>query len=515
MPTILRSADTKTQLLREISPFRAKAFASLITALVLGLDSLLPGDINSAIFYVFAIVVSAWAQSTSWLWGITALVATFAIVHTGAPFGSEPIGHLSLNWVDLTNRYITAAMLTVTAGFVQIGVLLRRHLDLNDRLFAEIASRELVEEALRGRDRQIRKLVESNIIGIFFWDTNNRITEANDAFLRLIGCTRNQLIFDGRDWTDFSAPEFRVANLRAIDELRTLGKCTPFETEYVRHDGSRVPVLLSATRFDETREDGAAFVLGLAERNRARKLLRRMEADFAHAARMSMLGEFTATIAHELNQPLTGVATNCGAGQRWLDRSVPNVAKASASMVRASADVERCSEILFRIRKMATKRPPEQARVIIDQVVLEALTFAQHEALSLDTTLRPLLVPGSPSVLADRIQLQQVIVNLCINALQAIEHGECVERKITIRTATPDAFTLLCAVEDSGPGIASEYLDLIFDSFFTTKEKGMGMGLRICQTIIKSHGGHIAADNSSVHGGARFYFTLPLLDAVS
>jgi signal transduction histidine kinase len=117
--------------------------------------------------------------------------------------------------------------------------------------------------------------------------------------------------------------------------------------------------------------------------------------------------------------------------------------------------------------------------------------------------------PGAPRVLADRVQLQQVIVNLAVNAMQAMEQACSEERRITIRTIVPDVTTLRCAVEDSGPGIAPDHLQRLFESFFTTKPDGMGMGLPICRSIIEAHGGHIAADNESIHAGARFYFELP------
>lgn len=514
MSDILEDVKAKMGPLREISTLSAKILAGGLTALIFGLDYQLPGDFNSAIFYVCAVVVSAWAESTRWLWGITTLGAILAITHTAIPLGNEPIGHHVLNWVDLTNRYISAGMLVVTAGFVQIGMRLRTQLDANERLLEEISAREHAEEALRERDHRIGRLVDSAIIGIFFWDASGEITEANETFLQIVGYSRDELLSRHIKLIDLAAPGSWAAHLRAIEELVRTGKSAPFETEYIRRNGDRIPVLLGETCFGCSSGEGAAFVLALSERNRAREKLRQVQGDFAHAARISMLGEFTASIAHELGQPLTAIATNCGAGLSWLNRPAPNIEKASEAMKRAVTDVGRCSEILGGIRRMATSRAPERTRVSIDQIVHEAISFIQIEATSHAITVQTAFASGAPIVFVDRVQLQQVIVNLSINALQVIEKTKSPERRITIRTTiSHPATTVCCAVEDSGPGIAQAHMDSLFKSFFTTKEGGMGMGLRISRTIIESHGGYIVADNESVHGGARLHFTLPLANS--
>jgi signal transduction histidine kinase len=161
---------------------------------------------------------------------------------------------------------------------------------------------------------------------------------------------------------------------------------------------------------------------------------------------------------------------------------------------------------------MAIRRAPEQALISLDEPLRDALLFLRHEAQSRGIAIFQQLATDAPRVLADRIQIQQVIVNLAVNAMQALVQIGSASPRITIRTTVPDASTLCCAVEDSGPGIAPEHLGRLFESFFTTKEQGMGMGLSICRSIIEAHGGRIAADNESAHGGARVYFTLPAAD---
>jgi C4-dicarboxylate-specific signal transduction histidine kinase len=148
--------------------------------------------------------------------------------------------------------------------------------------------------------------------------------------------------------------------------------------------------------------------------------------------------------------------------------------------------------------------------VSLDDLIDEALVFLRHEVQSRRVTVTRQIAAQAPQVLGDRIQLQQVIVNLAVNAMQAMEQARSAKRELAIGVAKMDAGTVRCSVSDSGPGIAPEHLGSLFDSFFTTKENGMGMGLPICRSIIEAHGGYISADNESAHGGARFYFMLPL-----
>jgi signal transduction histidine kinase len=179
------------------------------------------------------------------------------------------------------------------------------------------------------------------------------------------------------------------------------------------------------------------------------------------------------------------------------------------------ADARRASEIIGRIRAMATRRVPEQTLLSVDDVIREALLFLRHEAESRGVDVSHVSTLASQKVFADRTQLQQVIVNLAVNAMQAMSQAASTHRNIIIRTGAHDPATLRCSVEDSGPGIDPQHGTRLFDSFFTTKEGGMGMGLRICRSVIEAHGGRIAADSESSRGGARFFFTLPLANATS
>jgi C4-dicarboxylate-specific signal transduction histidine kinase len=231
--------------------------------------------------------------------------------------------------------------------------------------------------------------------------------------------------------------------------------------------------------------------------------------DYAHADRVSLLGELTASIAHEVNQPLAAIAASGQAGLRWLGRPAPDLAEVRELIERIVADARRAADVIARVRSMAVRKTPEQALCSLDDVIDEALLLLRHEVQSRGVSIAHHPGPGEPRVLGDRTQLQQVIVNLAVNSMQAMANEGSAIRRIIIRTATPDAGIVSCSVEDSGPGIGREHLGRLFESFFTTKEDGMGMGLPICRSIIEAHGGRLTADNDSAEGGARCSFTLP------
>ncbi|MDF2620368.1 MAG: multi-sensor signal transduction histidine kinase [Xanthobacteraceae bacterium] len=247
----------------------------------------------------------------------------------------------------------------------------------------------------------------------------------------------------------------------------------------------------------------------LAERARAQEMLDRVQADLAHAARVSVLGELTASIAHEVNQPLTAIASSAAAGVRWLRRPVPNIEEVRELADSIVSDAQRAGEIISRIRAMAARKAPERTLLVLDEVIGEVLLFLRNEARSRTVTVLQYTAPEAPQVLGDRTQLQQVIVNLAINAMQAMVQAGSSERRVVIRTLAADGTSVRCIVEDSGPGIPPEHIDRLFESFFTTKPSGMGMGLPICRSIIEAHGGRITVDRAGTAGGASFSFTLP------
>jgi predicted ATPase/signal transduction histidine kinase len=340
------------------------------------------------------------------------------------------------------------------------------------------------------------------------------LEDVNNYAVQMFGARDRREMLGPLTWVWRESP----ATFRRAVESRYRGEDFFQETTKLPTlDGRVIDVLLTVARPRRNDDLGIAVIslVDLTERVHAQEMLLQVQADFAHAARVSMLGELTASIAHELKQPLAAIAMNGEASLSWLDRPVPDLAAARATSTRIIADARRAVEIFGRIRAMAIRRAPERTLVSLDELIDEALVFLRHEIQSHRVTVTRQLADEAPKVLGDRIQFQQVIVNLTVNAIQAIEHAQSTQREINIGVTVLDAVKLRCTVEDSGPGIAHEHLDSLFESFFTTKENGMGMGLPICRSIIKAHGGHFSADNESVHGGARFSFTLPLAGAVN
>jgi len=324
-------------------------------------------------------------------------------------------------------------------------------------------------------------------------------------------------MFGAKDRRELLGPathfwQARPDTIRRTLESRFRGETTYEEKTQVNTlDGRVIDVLFTATRTDV----GVNLIalVDLTDLARAQEELQQIQAKFAHAARVSTLGELTASIAHEINQPLGAIGASADAGLRWLNRPAPDLDEVRSSLERMNADARRASEIIARIRSMAARRPPERVLVSIDDLISEVLQFLRHEAQSRRVTVSYHGAAAGPKVLADRTQLQQVVVNLVVNALQATAQAPAIDRKIAISTEAVDATTMRCTVEDSGPGIKPEHLSRLFDSFFTTKEGGMGMGLSICRSIVEAHGGRSGADNNTIHGGARFWFELPATDA--
>jgi signal transduction histidine kinase len=268
-------------------------------------------------------------------------------------------------------------------------------------------------------------------------------------------------------------------------------------------------VIAHATHDNDGRLEYIGAGQDVTQRRLSEQTLAKTRSELAHVARVTGLGVLTASIAHEVNQPLTAIVTNGESSLHWLTRGEPDIEKVQMLTKRIVADARRASAIIGRIRDMASQRAPEQKLLSIDDIINESLSFLRHELQEKGVAVSLLLTRELPQIVGDRTQLQQVVVNLTINAAQAMAHLAPTGRSISARTTLSNGETVCCSIEDSGPGIHPEHLPRLFDSFFTTKETGMGMGLAICQSIVEAHGGRIRADNNSALGGARFSFDLP------
>ncbi|AXF01728.1 trifunctional serine/threonine-protein kinase/ATP-binding protein/sensor histidine kinase [Paraburkholderia hospita] len=368
---------------------------------------------------------------------------------------------------------------------------------------------------LAEREAKIRRLVDANIVGIFVWDLDGRILEANDAFLRVIGYDRDDLLSGRLRWSDLTPPEWHERDRTEwMPELRITGTLQPFEKEYFRKDGSRVPVLIGVAMLEERGTQSIAFVLDLSERKRAEAVVRKMQQELAHANRVATMGQLTASIAHEINQPVAATVTNAQAALRWLRAEPPDVNEVGQVLGRIVKDGNRAAAVIGRIRELVKKAPPRKEPFNINTAIRDVVDFTRGEARKHGASVQTRLADQLPHVHGDLIQLQQVLLNLLINAMEAMSGVSDGVRELTIGTAMNEPDVVMVTVCDSGPGVAPVHIECLFEPFYTTKSTGLGMGLSICRSIIEAHGGRLWA-RANVPHGAIFEFTIPVHSAVS
>jgi PAS domain S-box-containing protein len=389
----------------------------------------------------------------------------------------------------------------------------------NTRLYRELEVREA----------KIRRLVDANIMGIFLWNLAGEISEANEAFLRMVGYSRADL-FSGRvRWTELTPIEWRDRDEQAVAEMATTGIFQPLEKEYFRKDGSRVPVLVGGATFAGNNDEGVAFVLDLSKQKLAEEALQRTQTELAHVARLTTLGELTASIAHEVSQPLSGMLTNASASLRWLAGDLPNLVEAREAIRRIVRDGNRASGVIARTRALFKKTPSTQEPFDINEIIQEVLAITQAEWQRNRVSLRTEFAKDVPMVTGDKIQLQQVILNLVVNAIEAMSGVSEGSRELCVSSqkvidlpdeagadasvgnprAESEPVSVLVTVRDSGPGLDSAQLQRVFETYYTTKSQGMGMGLAISRSIIEAHRGRLWATTNEPRG-AVFQFTVPL-----
>ncbi len=334
---------------------------------------------------------------------------------------------------------------------------------------------------------------------------------------------------DKRDWKQFCEYEKEVND--SISDTPMLALCTyplPGSAAVEILDVTRTHQFALARRNKawevvETSElkQAKAEILQLnndlecrvAERTRqltaANEELRTAQAELARVTRVTSMGEMAASIAHEVTQPLTGIVTNGNACLHWLASTPPNVEKARTTVERIIRDSNLASEVIYNVRALVKKTPPHQELVDLNDLIYRTLTLASGEMTRHQVALQTELAVDLPNVLADRVQLQQVLLNLIINAVEAMSSITERERVLTVRSERrEDPETIAIAVRDSGVGLDPQRAERLFDAFFTTKPEGMGLGLSICRNIISAHGGRLSNGNNADHG-AMFEFMLP------
>jgi len=503
----------------------------------------------------------------------------------------------------------------------------------------QVAEREKAEaevrQLARGLEAKVRRLIDANVVGIVMWNLEGEITGANEAFLRMVQHDREDLASGRVRWTDLTPPEWRGHGEQAVADLKATGMFQPFEKEYFRKDGSRVPALLGGALFEESGNEGVAFVLDLTEQKRAERALRRSEAflaegqhlgqigsfswrvatdeitwsaelyriyeleigapvtlevirsrvhpedvsliekmkmvgqereggrdfewqyrllmpdhsikymhavahatrdqdgqleyiasvqdvtarrlaeeardkarsELAHVARVMTLGTLTASIAHELNQPLSGIITNASTCMRMLANDPPDVDGARETARRTIRDGNRASEVITRLRALFCKKDATTESVNLNDAALEVIALSLADLQKNGVVLRPELADDLPLVTGDRVQLQQVILNLVLNASDAMSGVDDRPRQLVIRTEREDDRARL-TVQDVGVGIEPSGVDKVFEPFYTTKSGGMGIGLSVSRSIIERHHGRLWATLNDGPGAA-FSFSIP------
>src|SRR6266436_5589875 len=367
-------------------------------------------------------------------------------------------------------------------------------LHFRDLLQADLKSLARLYGEIETREAKIRRLVDAHIMGY----------------------DREDLAAGRVRWTDLTPSEWRDDTVRRVAEVTTTGTVQPREKEYFRKDGSRVPVLVGGAAVGEEPQQAIAFVLDLSERKRAEAQAREAERryrdilmELAHANRVATMGQLTASIAHEVKQPIAATVSNAQAALRWLERQPPELEEVRQALAHIVQDGKRAGDVVGRIRDLIKKTPPREDRLDINEAVREVIELTRSEAATNGVSVQSELAGGLPLIQGDRVQLQQVVLNLIINAAEAMSGASDGPRELLISTGTSDTGDVHVAVRDSGPGLTPAALERLFEPFYTTKPGGLGLGLSICRSIIEAHGGRLWV-SANVPRGATFQFTLPV-----
>ena len=364
---------------------------------------------------------------------------------------------------------------------------------------------------LQTSEERWRSLLENPIFGVTFLDEHQRFISTNQAFRTMTGYSEEEL----RQMTplDMSIPGERGFNETLFRELQQ-GKRQHYEMikQLRRKDGKLIWINLYVFAISDRKHGGLltfGMTFDITEKKQAQNALQTTRAELARFARMNQMVAVTGSIAHEINQPLAAIAANANAGLRWLARTTPDVGETRTVLQGIVHDAHQAGEVIQGIRAMF--KAEGQTRVLVDlnALVREVLMLAQGEHPNSPVEVQTELDENLPPVTADRVQLQHVMFNLITNAIDAMDSVIDRPRILRVKSKLDGSEGVIVTVEDSGTGIALENIDRIFDTFFTTKPHGMGMGLAICRSIVESHGGRLSASPGCPHG-AVFQIVLPI-----
>jgi len=370
---------------------------------------------------------------------------------------------------------------------------------------------EFVEErtkALSKSETRLRSVIESRMIGILFWDTNGNITDANDTFLQMVGYTMDDILSGKMRWRDMTPPEYREQDNKALKETAATGVMTPIEKEYIRKDGSRIPILLGAASLPGPTLNGVAFVLDITDCKKAEEKLkeysenleRRVEErtrelqdaqeELVRKEKLAILGQLAGGVGHELRNPLGSIKNAVYFLNMTLEEPELEVKE---TLEILETDVSRSEKIISNLLDFARPKPPVKQKVNINNNLREVLSFTSvPENIELISQLDEKL----PIVLADPSQLNQAFENIILNSIQAMPEGG----RLTIKSEVKGKEWVSVSVTDSGTGIPKDDIKKIFEPLFTTKAKGIGLGLAITKTLVEGNNGTINVESEAGKG---------------
>jgi PAS domain S-box-containing protein len=376
----------------------------------------------------------------------------------------------------------------------------------------DITKRKRAEESLERERSFLRQVIDTDPNFIFAKDREGRFTLANKAVADAYGTKVENLL--GKTDADFNSnpqevESFRQMDLKVLDTLQE--RFIP--EERITDSRGQVRWLQTVKRPIIESDGSARQVLGastdITQRKQAEMELREQRAELAHVARISTMGELAASLAHELNQPLTAILSNAQAALRFLSSKPADIEEVREVLQDIVTDNNRAGEVIRRMRSLVKKETIEFSSVDVAGLIREVAALVHSDAILLNVKLAVEAADDLPAVRGDKVQLQQVVLNLLLNAFDAMKEYPAAERQVQLSVEHNDTGLIQTTVRDRGPGLSSDRLDKIFEPFYTTKGEGLGMGLSICRSIVKAHGGQLWAENNQERG-VTFYFTLPV-----
>ena len=368
-----------------------------------------------------------------------------------------------------------------------------------------ITNSKRAEEALRESEARFRTFVDHATDMFILHNEDSEVLDVNRNACESLGYSRDELIGTTPFFFDL---ELNAATWQRNREQLKAGGIATLESRYRRRDGTVFPV---EVRMREFGQGGQRMIISLSrditERKRTAEAFREMQAELTHANRAAAMGQVTASITHEVSQPITAMLCNAEAALSWLDSQTPHVGELRRALASIVTDANRAGEVLDWIRTLIKKAPAQKESVDVNNAILDVVTMARSELIRHGVSLQTDLAEV-PLIEGYRVQLQQVVLNLILNAVEAMSCLDEPPRELRVSTTWKASGAILVAVRDSGPGLDPTIVNRLFDPFYTTKPEGIGMGLAICNSIIEAHGGRLWASANEPRG-AVFQFTLP------